>query len=192
MTSVMQEILGQLQDWIAGFGLLAPLLFIVIFAVAMMLFLLSTPFFVMAGVLFGAVQGIAYVMIGAMLAAVASFLVSRRFGAARFERFLKKHEKRLLALETRLLGRLGWLTIMILRVLPLIPFPVMNYGLGLTRVHFNQYLVGTFFGIIPAVVVYTAFGGAVFSFGLLGMLGTVGALVVFLFGISYLAKRYDA
>lgn len=192
MTSAMQEILGQLQGWIAGFGLLAPLLFIVIFAVAMMLFMLSTPFFVMAGVLFGAMQGIAYVMIGGMIAAVASFLISRRLGAARFERFLKKHEARLLALETRLLGRFGWLTIMILRVLPLIPFPVMNYGLGLTRVRFNQYLVGTFFGIIPAVVVYTVFGGAVFSFGLLGMLGTVGALVVFLFGISYLAKRYDA
>jgi uncharacterized membrane protein YdjX (TVP38/TMEM64 family) len=192
MTSGMQEMLGQLQEWITGFGLLAPLIFITLFAVAMMLFMLSTPFFVMAGVLFGAVQGIGYILIGGMIAAVLSFLIARRFGAARFERFLRQHESRLLALEKRLLGRFGWMTIIVLRVLPLIPFPVMNYGLGLTRVRFDQYVVGTFFGILPAVVVYTAFGHAVFSFGLMDMLCVVGALAVFLFGISYLANQYDA
>lgn len=69
----------------------------------------------------------------------------------------------LLALDKRVAEE-GWKVVVLLRLSPLVPFSMLNYFLGVTRLSFRAYLIATAIGMIPGILLYTYLGSALASF----------------------------
>jgi uncharacterized membrane protein YdjX (TVP38/TMEM64 family) len=144
--------LGRFLDR-AGFW--APVVFILVYATGVCLFLPGTLLTGLGAAIFGAYWGFAWVWIGAMLGSSAAFFIGRtlgrEFAASLIGNRLKKYDD---AIE-----RNGFATVLYLRLV-YFPFTPMNFGMGLTRVHFGDYFAGTGLGIIVGTFIFTFFIGA--------------------------------
>jgi uncharacterized membrane protein YdjX (TVP38/TMEM64 family) len=135
-------------------GLWAPLVYIVIYVVGVCLFLPGTLLTGLGAAIFGAYRGFVYVWIGAMIGASAAFFIGRTLGrdfaASLIGDRLKKYDD---AIE-----RNGFATVLYLRLV-YFPFTPMNFGMGLTKVRFRDYVAGTGLGIIVGTFIFTFFIG---------------------------------
>jgi len=132
----------------------APLIYIVIYVVGVCLFLPGTLLTGLGAAIFGAYRGFVYVWIGAMIGASAAFFIGRtlgrEFAASLIGDKLKKYDD---AIE-----RNGFATVLYLRLV-YFPFTPMNFGMGLTKVRFWDYVAGTGLGIIVGTFIFTFFIG---------------------------------
>jgi uncharacterized membrane protein YdjX (TVP38/TMEM64 family) len=145
------EALGRIMD-VAGVW--APVLYMMLYAVGVCLFLPGTLLTGLGAAVFGAYRGFVYVWIGAMLGACAAFFIGRflgrDFAASLIGDKLKKYDE---AIEKN-----GFATVLYLRLV-YFPFTPMNFGMGLTRVTFRDYIVGTGLGIMAGTFIFTFFIG---------------------------------
>ncbi|MBN1841478.1 MAG: TVP38/TMEM64 family protein [Deltaproteobacteria bacterium] len=141
--------LGQAGFW-------APLVFMLVYAGGVCLFLPGTLLTGLGAAIFGAYWGFLYVWIGAMLGATAAFWIGRtlgrEFAASLIGDRLMKYDE---AIE-----RNGFATVLYLRLV-YFPFTPMNFGMGLTKVRFRDYCFGTGLGIIVGTFIFTFFIGTV-------------------------------
>ena len=132
----------------------APLVFILIYASGVCLFVPGTLLTALGAALFGAYQGFLYVYVGAMAGAAVAFWIGRTLGrdfaASLIGERLKKYDE---ATE-----RNGFATVLYLRLI-YFPFTLMNFGMGLTKVRFWDYLAGTGLGILVGTFIFTFFIG---------------------------------
>jgi uncharacterized membrane protein YdjX (TVP38/TMEM64 family) len=158
---------ARLQDveaWLATLGSSAPVVFLAVKVATVVLALPSAPVALLGGVLFGPVLGTALNGIGAVTGSTVTFFVGRWLGRETVEARLGG---RLAELDARLAEN-GLPVMLFLRLVPLFPFNAINYGSGLTRISFRDYLVGTGIGILPGAIVFTwlghsAAGGSAFG-----------------------------
>jgi uncharacterized membrane protein YdjX (TVP38/TMEM64 family) len=145
----------KLGAWMAAAGHWAPLAFILFYAVGVCLFLPGTLLAALGAAIFGAYWGFLYVWLGAMLGAAGGFFIGRylgrEFAASLIGDRLKKYDD---AIE-----RNGFATVLYLRLV-YFPFTAMNFGMGLTKVCFRDYLWGTGLGILAGTFIFTFFIGA--------------------------------
>lgn len=145
------EMLGRFLDMA---GIWGPVIFILVYAAGVCLFLPGTLLTTLGAALFGAYQGFIYVWTGAMLGASAAFWIARtlgrEFAASLIGEKLKKYDD---AIE-----RSGFAAVLYLRLV-YFPFTPMNFGMGLTRVRFSDYFFGTALGIIVGTFIFTFFVG---------------------------------
>jgi len=143
-----------LGDFLENAGLWAPLIFIMIYAVGVCVFLPGTLLTGLGAAIFGAYWGFAYVWFGAMAGASGAFWIGRtlgrEFAASLIGDKLKKYDD---AIE-----RNGFATVLYLRLV-YFPFTPLNFGMGLTKVHFRDYFFGTGVGIIVGTFIFTFFIG---------------------------------
>jgi len=148
-----REALGQVLE---SAGYWAPVLFILVYTVGVCLFVPGTLLTALGAAIFGAYMGFLYVWVGAMLGASAAFWIGRtlgrEFAASLIGDKLKKYDE---AIE-----RNGFATVLYLRLI-YFPFTPMNFGMGLTRVRFRDYVFGTGLGIIVGTFLFTFFVGTV-------------------------------
>ncbi len=144
-----REVLGR---YLEAFGFWAPILFIVIYTAGICLFVPGSVLTALGAALFGPYRGFVYVWIGAMAGATASFWIGRtlgrEFAASLIGDRLRKYDE---AIE-----RKGFATVLYLRLV-YFPFTLMNFGMGLTRVRFWDYFLGTALGIAAGIFVITFF-----------------------------------
>ncbi len=144
--------LGNFMEKAGGW---APLLFILIYAIGVCLFVPGTLLTGLGAAIFGAYWGFLYVWAGAMIGAAAAFFIGRtlgrEFAASLVGDRLKKYDD---AIE-----RNGFATVLYLRLV-YFPFTPMNFGMGLTKVRFSDYLFGTGLGIIVGTFIFTFFIGS--------------------------------
>ncbi len=149
------------KDFIASIinplGFFGVLLFMVIYMIGTVIFLPGTPLSIIAGFLFGSIQGTIAVVIGATLGACIAFGISRYLGKDFTERFLKGRFKKLYAYDKKLEDN-GLITILFLRIVPLFPFNGLNFALGLTKIKFKDFILGTVLGIIPGSFILVNIG----------------------------------
>ena len=135
-------------------GLWAPLIFILIYAAGVCLFLPGTLLTGLGAAIFGAYWGFVYVWFGAMAGASAAFFIGRtlgrEFASSLIGDKLKKYDDGI--------ERNGFATVLYLRLV-YFPFTPMNFGMGLTKVHFRDYFIGTGLGIIVGTFIFTFFIG---------------------------------
>lgn len=137
-------------------GWLAPLLFILIYCFATILFLPTMVLTLAGGVLFGTLFGTLLNLSGATLGAVCAFGISRYFAYNWLSRHAKiKSHQLIRGVEKR-----GWQFAALLRLIPIIPFNLVNYGLGMTSIKFSQYLFTTAVFLTPGEIIYTYCGHA--------------------------------
>ncbi len=155
------EKLGLMRGWIASLGNWGPVVFILIYAAATVAAVPGLALTLLAGGLFGSLKGSIVVSLGATLGAALAFLVARYFARQSVARWLAGNEK--FARLDRLTERHGAIIVAITRLVPLFPFNLLNYGLGLTRVPFWSYLFWSWLCMLPATVIYVVGADAIFK-----------------------------
>ncbi len=150
--------IAEFNHLVADLGAAGVLVFIAVFAVAMVLFVPGTFFALGAGFAFGLGWGMFAAVSGATLGATAAFLIAR-YAARDWVRGWTRERRRLKALD-RAVARKGWRVVALLRLSPVFPFPVLNYVLGLTGVRLVSYVAATAAGILPGTFLYVAIGYA--------------------------------
>lgn len=141
---------------------LAPILFVAIYVLTTVFFLPATPLSLIGGAIFGAWQGSFYILVGATLGALISFVLARFVFRNWVVTHLLHRFPQVKAYDERLQEN-GLATVIFLRLIPLFPFNGLNFLLGITKVRLWEYVIATAVGIIPGVVVLSFLGGALVS-----------------------------
>ena len=155
---VSLDSLSRLRDWINGFGAVAPIVFIIVYVIAVVTFLPATPLTLLAGLVFGAVWGTVWAWIGATLGATLAFLVGRYAARGLVESWAANNE-RIKQLDEGV-EKHGWRMLLITRLVPVFPFSLQNYAYGITKVGLGTYVLLTAVCIVPGVIAYTFAGGS--------------------------------
>jgi len=135
---------------------LAPLVFVAAHIVASLIFVPRTLLAVAAGLLWGPVVGFLWATVGSTLGAIAGFLLARYVNSGLVDpESVPRLGPLLIKAEAG-----GWRAVALVRLIPVIPHPVTNYGLGLTRLSLASYTLGTLVGQIPMTLAYVEFGTA--------------------------------
>ena len=153
-----QRVAGYLPEfsaWVDGLGLWGPVVFVLGYAVATVSFIPGSLLTLAGGAIFGLGEGTALVFVGASLGATGAFLASRYLVRGAIERRVAA-EPRFAAID-RAVGREGFKIVVLLRLTPVVPFVLLNYALGLTRVKLSHY-VSAFVGMLPATLLYVYYG----------------------------------
>jgi uncharacterized membrane protein YdjX (TVP38/TMEM64 family) len=163
-------------------GIWAPVLFIFIYALGVCLFVPGLLLTGIGAILFGPFWGFIYIWVGAMIGASGAFFIGRTLGrdfaSTVIGDRLKKYDD---AIE-----RNGFAVVLYLRLL-YFPFTPMNFGMGLTKVRFMDYLLGTGIGIMVGTFIIVIFIGALKDVWASGNWGNlisfkvIGSLCLFVF-----------
>ena len=146
---LIEQWINQAEGW-------APFVFILIYIIATVLFLPGSVFTLAGGVIFGPVLGVLYNVIGATIGAALSFLIARYLASNWVSARSGGKLKQLInGVESE-----GWRFVAFTRLVPLFPFNLLNYALGLTKIRFIEYLLATFIFIITGAIAYTYLGYA--------------------------------
>ena len=171
----------KLQTLIGSYGALAPAIYILIYALAPVLFLPGLPITIVGGIVFGPIWGVVYTITGATIGASLAFLVAR-YGARDWisaKLTGPKWEK----LDSEV-AQHGWKVVAFTRLIPAFPFNLLNYAFGLTKVSFLQYAVTSFVCMLPGCIAFI-----VFSSSLLGLIkGTVSPTALLGIGLIVLVS----
>lgn len=146
----------EIIQWINKLGWFAPVLFIITYALATVLLLPTMVLTLAGGAIFGPVIGTLLNLLGATAGAALAFLITRHLLFNWFEKRRGERINRIIAG----VNEKGWLCVAVLRLFPIVPFNLVNYGMGITGIQFRLYLITTFIFLIPAEIIYTYFGFA--------------------------------
>jgi uncharacterized membrane protein YdjX (TVP38/TMEM64 family) len=178
--------LTDLREWISNMGSWGPLVFVLIYIVAVVAALPGSAITIVGATLFGSVGGVVLVSIASTIGASLSFLIARYLARnfilgklARNDHFQK--------LE-RLTAEHGAIIVAIARLVPLFPFNVINYGFGLTAIRFRTYVFWSWLCMLPGTVLYVVGTDAIVSglasekipWLLIGVLLMVGIVLILL------------
>lgn len=183
------ELLHQVRMWVDSLGVWGPLVFALCYALAVTGLLPGSVLTASAGALFGLPVGAAAVVAGATAGAALSFGLARWLGRPAVARYAGSGR---LARLDAYLSRRGFAAVLVLRLVPLFPFNVVNYGAGVSGVRFSSYLFATVLGIIPGTLVYTGLGGALRDPGSPVVWISVAGLLVLSAGGWWAARRIQA
>lgn len=168
-----QFTVAMIRERLDSLGALAPLVFMAAYAVAAVLFLPGSVFTIASGVLFGPWLGTVYSLLGATTGATAAFFIARYLASdwvaaktgGRLRRLVDGVEKE------------GWRFVALTRLVPLFPFNLLNYALGLTRIPWLQYVLATLVCMAPGALAYTWIGHAGAK-AVAGGRGTIQAVLI--------------
>ncbi len=147
---------GALAGFLGHLGPLAPLLFVLLYALGTVLFLPGIVLTLAGGVLFGPVWGTLLNLTGATLGATLAFLLARHLAGDWVRRRSGPRLRRLIeGVEAE-----GWRFVAFTRLVPLFPFNLLNYALGLTRIPLAHYVLASALCMGPGALAYTWLGHA--------------------------------
>ena len=146
----------QLQDLVRSAGWAGVVVFVLGYALLVLVPTPASVLTVLAGALFGVGWGTLLAATGALLGAVGGFLLGRRLGRPAVDRLLGGR----LQQADAVLARHGLLAVLAVRLVPLFPFTPLNYACGLLGVRLRDYAIGTGVGILPGTLAYTAVGAS--------------------------------
>ena len=185
---------------VSALGPWGPVAFVAGYVAAAVAFVPGSVLTLAAGALFGLVRGTVYVLLGATLGATAAFLVSRYLVRSRVEHRVRA-DRRFAAIDDAVAAN-GRKIVFLLRLSPVLPYNLLNYALGVTRVRLRDFVVGCA-GMLPGTLLYVYYGklagdvaaavgggapprgAGYYAVLALGLAATVGATVV----ITRLARR---
>jgi uncharacterized membrane protein YdjX (TVP38/TMEM64 family) len=167
--------LASIQPVLNALGIWAPVGFILIYATATVLFFSGAILSLAGGALFGPVWGTAWNLTGAILGASAAFLLARTVAGEWVARHVGGRLRHLVDGVTAE----GWRFVALMRLVPLVPFNLLNYALGLTGLSLPAYVLTSAICMLPGAIAYTWLGyagrsaaagdAAALRYGLLGL-----------------------
>jgi uncharacterized membrane protein YdjX (TVP38/TMEM64 family) len=168
-----------LQRELGRFGRLAPIFFVLIYAIGTVLFLPGSVLTIAGGAMFGPIWGTFWNLTGATIGATLAFMIARYLASDWVARRAGERLGRLV----RGVEDEGWRFVAFVRLVPLFPFNLMNYAFGLTRITLAEYVVTSFVCMVPGAFAYTYLGYA----GQQAASGQAGAVRTAMFALALLA-----
>jgi uncharacterized membrane protein YdjX (TVP38/TMEM64 family) len=154
----IKEMLLGLAAWFAGAGALGVGVYVALYCLGALMILPASLFVVLAGFSYGLGGGLAVALPAAALAAWLSFWVARTLGRRSVERLIRRRPKLLAIADAARSHGFRW--VFLLRLSPVVPFGVLNYVMGVSRISTWDFMLGTALGKSPSVVAYVALGSA--------------------------------
>ena len=184
------ERIEELKELIDGFGLIAPVVFVLAYILATVFFLPGVPLTLLGGIVFGPIWGTVWVSISSTVGATLAFLVGRYIGR---DWIVSKFSNSDIfnRLDTGVKNQ-GWKMIAITRLIPLVPFNAQNYVYGLTDIPLKTYTLVSWIFMLPGTVAYVFLAGAI-----IGGEGDIAKTVTYigiglaiLIALSIVSKKY--
>ena len=142
-------------QWVDGLGFWGPAVFVLGYVIAVVAFVPASLLTLGAGAIFGIVHGVIYVFVAATVGSCLAFLVSRYLARSAVEKKLEGRPK--FSAIDRAVEAEGLKIVFLLRLTPAVPFNLLNYALGLTRVRFADYAIASV-GMLPGTLLYVYSG----------------------------------
>ena len=174
----------RIRSFLLSFGPLAPLVYIGAYGQP----IVPLPASLMtglAGAAFGPLWGMFAALGGATLRASTEFLVARLLGREAVAKLLKG---KVAALDDKI-GQNGFRAVLLIRLIPNVPFDVQNYGLGFSQVKFAPYVLGSFLGMIPGCFAFVYLGESLTNPKQLWKLGVAIGLII---GLMFAQRAWKA
>jgi uncharacterized membrane protein YdjX (TVP38/TMEM64 family) len=149
--------LEHVSAWLGGLGVIGAALFAVLIAVSSLCLLPASPFIIAASAVFGFSLGLLTSALGIILGAASGYFLSRLFLRKDVADQLKGRPT-FKAID-QAIAEEGWKIVLLLRLCP-IPFGLANYLYGLTAIPFLPYLITTFLGAVPGLLLFSHLGSA--------------------------------
>lgn len=180
----------QLQQALQQTGGWAPALYIGLFILLPAFFFPVAVLALAGGLLFGLWWGSVYTFIGAVLNCALMFLLARYVGRSQVQRLVEQKlspqwQRRLQMAD----GKEGFLLLIILRLIPAVPYNLINYTFGLTGISFSSYLLASAIGIIPGIFAFINIGDKTLEAGSPSFWIAIGLLVLLLVVTGLLGKK---
>lgn len=180
----------QLQQALQQTGGWAPVLYIGLFVLLPAFFFPVAVLALAGGLLFGLWWGSVYTFIGAVLNCAMMFLLARYVGRSQVQRLVEQKlspqwQRRLQMAD----GKEGFLLLVILRLIPAVPYNLINYTFGLTGISFSSYLLASAIGIIPGTFAFINIGDKTLEAGSPSFWIAIGLLVLLLVVTGLLGKK---
>ena len=181
---------ADIQGFVADFGHWAPAVYMGLFALLPAVFFPVAVLALAGGLLFGLWAGSIYTFLGAMVNCTVMFWLARTVGYEKVKvlvesKLSEKWQTRLNAAA----GREGFLLLIILRLIPAVPYNLINYAFGLTRMSYPAYLLASAVGIIPGTFVFINIGDKAMDVRSPGFWVAIGLLVLLLVVTTVLGKK---
>jgi uncharacterized membrane protein YdjX (TVP38/TMEM64 family) len=153
--------LPMLIELIANLGGWGIVGFVALYVAVTIVSLPTTVMTLSAGIIYGPIWGVVYAFAGAFCGAVVSFGLGRsvlgNWLLKQLARLPQKQRSQIQAVQ-QAVGTGGLRLVLLVRLSPLLPFGLLNYGLALTTVRFRDYALGTI-GILPTTALYASLAG---------------------------------
>ena len=143
-----------LESWVKDAGSAGPIVFMLIYIIGTVFFLPGAVLTLAGGALFGPVFGTFYNLTAATIGAMISFIAARYLAHDYVE---QKSGGRMKQLKDGVENE-GWRFVAFVRLVPLFPFNLLNYALGITRIKFWHYVISTYVFMLPGAIAYTYIG----------------------------------
>jgi uncharacterized membrane protein YdjX (TVP38/TMEM64 family) len=148
--------LTTLIQWVKNQGILAPLLFIALYCLSTILVLPGLFLTLAGGALFGPLWGTLINLIAATCGATCAFLIARYW----LSDWVKKKASIRVTNVINEIDNQGWVFVAFIRLVPIIPFNIINFLLGVTNIRLTHYIFLTLVFMLPAEIAYTYAGFA--------------------------------
>ena len=168
-----------LEQWVQQAGIAGPIIFMLIYAIGTVLFFPGSALTLAGGALFGPLLGTFLNLTGATIGATLAFIVARYLTSDWVE---QKTGGRMKQLKQGVENE-GWRFVAFVRLVPLFPFNLLNYALGLTRIKLSHYIIASYICMLPGGFAYTYLGYA----GREAVAGSEGLIQKGLFALALLA-----
>ncbi len=152
----LTEYLNTMISWFRGFGIWAPIMYFIFFTLTSAIIFPVFMLCMCAGILFGMVEGVAIVSLGNLTSSLIMFLVARYKGREWFDQKLKKYK--IVDNMSRAIETEGWRMLFMLRVVPIAHMILLNLTCGMSKLKIKDYIVGTWLGMFPLLVLYVYMG----------------------------------
>ncbi len=170
------QVQQELTSAVEQLGATAPLAFMAAYAFLTLLLVPGSVLTVAAGFLFGPLWGTVVAVVGGAIGSTAAFLIGRRLGRQQVERIAGERTTRI---DERV--RLhGVQALIVMRVLPGVPYSVLNYAAGVSAISVRDYVLGTALGLVPGGFAYATLGaglGDLTSPEFIGGLALIGLML---------------
>jgi uncharacterized membrane protein YdjX (TVP38/TMEM64 family) len=148
--------ISDVQRWMENAGSIGWIMFILIYALATILLLPGSLITIAGGVVYGPLLGTLLSLMGATLGASGAFILARYSSLSWVEQRMGEKMRQLI----KGIDKEGWRFVAWVRLVPLFPFVLVNYALGLTRIPLLSYTITSFIFMLPGTTVYTLIGHA--------------------------------
>jgi len=148
-----------LQPWIASAGNWGAAAFFLLYLAAVILAVPATPLGLLAGALFGSLQGVIFISIASTIGAAITFLIARYFARDSVSQWLATND-RYRRLDD-LTKKHGMIMVAVARLIPFFPYNIINYAFGLTAVRFRTYLFWSWLCMLPGTILFVVGADAI-------------------------------
>ena len=169
------------KNFILKFGVWAPIMFIIIYALRGAILVLPVGIMSLAGGLaFGKWLGTIYILLGATLGASLSFMIARYFGRQFIESFSWLHKGKIKQFDDGI-EKNGFRMMLFMRLIPLFQYDAVNFGAGLSKIKFRDYVLASFIGMVPGGFINAMLGSSLENIISVQFFAAIGVFILLMF-----------